>query len=89
LERALDADAEADLADGERLLQAGALATDHDALEQLGALAGALDDADVHLERVTRVERGDVVAQAGTVDEIGVLHGAYGSLTAFPGDVSG
>src|SRR5262245_55018883 len=53
-ERALDADAEADLADGERLAQSVALAADHHALEDLDALAGALDDADVHLHRVAR-----------------------------------
>ena len=63
-EGALDADAEADLADGEGLADAVALAADDDALEDLDALAGALDHPDVHLEGVAGREVGDVVAQA-------------------------
>src|SRR3954453_8031213 len=46
-EGALHADLEADLADGEGLLQPRALAADHMALEDLHPLAVALDDADV------------------------------------------
>ena len=42
---------------------AATLATDHDALEHLDALARALDDADVDLQRVTRAEGRDVGAQ--------------------------
>src|SRR3954447_14965533 len=51
-ERALDADAVADLAHGERLAHAGALTPDDDALEHLHALLVAFDDADVDLQRV-------------------------------------
>ena len=58
-ERALDADAERLLADGERLARAVALALDHDALEDLGPAAGALDDLEVDLHAVARLEGGD------------------------------
>ena len=74
-EGALDADAEADLADGEGLAEAGALAADDRALEDLDPLLGALDHPHVHLERVARSEVGDVVPQAPCVDEIGGVHG--------------
>src|SRR5205085_7462176 len=77
-ERALDTDAEADLADLEGLAQARALAADDDALEQLDPLPVALDHADVHLHGVAGGEVGDVVPQAGAVDEIGGVHGAKG-----------
>ena len=56
----LDADAEADLADREGLAQAGALAADHDALEDLDAGTVALDDPGVHLDGVTGAEVGKV-----------------------------
>src|SRR4051794_28604526 len=85
-ERALDADAEAHLADGEGLAHARALAADHDALEDLQALARALDHAHVDLDGVARVEGRHVVTQAAAVDEIGGVHGASGSCTA-QGDV--
>src|SRR5215210_8960189 len=49
-ERAFHADAEGLLAHGEGLAHPFALALDHDALEDLGAAAGALDDLEVHLE---------------------------------------
>src|SRR5215213_8046515 len=49
-EGALDADAETDLADGERLADALALAADDGALEDLDARAVALDDLHVNLE---------------------------------------
>ena len=55
-ERALDADAERVLADGERLAGAGALALDHDPLEHLDPLARALDHAEVDAHRVARLE---------------------------------
>ena len=67
-------DAEADLADGEGLAGAAALAADHHALEDLDPLAGALDHADVHLQGVAGAEVGDVVAQLGAVDEISAVH---------------
>src|SRR4051812_5960390 len=70
----LDPDAEAHLADREGLAGAAALAAYHRALKHLHALAVALDDADVHLQRVARGELGDVVAQLGAVDEIGAVH---------------
>ena len=55
-ERPLDADAEGVLADGEGLARAAALALDHDPLEDLGALAGALDDLEVHANAVAGAE---------------------------------
>ena len=63
-EGALDADAVADLADGEGLAEARALAADDGALEDLDALLGALDDPHVDLQRVAGSEVGDVVPQA-------------------------
>src|SRR5580658_176148 len=71
----LDADAEAHLAHGEGLAHPRPLAADHDALEHLDTLAGAFDDADVHLDRVPGPELGDVVAQAVAVDDLGRVHG--------------
>src|SRR3954453_14191874 len=70
----LDADAEADLAHGEGLAGAAALAADHDALEDLDARAGALDDADVHLDGVAGTELGDVVAQRIGVECVQGVH---------------
>src|SRR5690606_343584 len=75
-ERALDADAEADLADGERLADPAALAGDDDALERLDAGAVALDDLDVDLERVTGTELRDVAAQRCCVDAVQRVHDA-------------
>jgi hypothetical protein len=57
-ERALDADAEGLLADGEGLAHALALALDDDALEDLRAAAGALDDLEVDLDAVPGLKRG-------------------------------
>ena len=76
-ERALHADAERDLPHGERLLETAALTADHDPLEYLDALAPRLDDPDVHLNAVAGPERGQVRAQIGLVDEVGVLHGTF------------
>src|SRR5262249_32353832 len=56
----LDPYAEADLPDGECLAQAGALAADHHTLEDLDPGTVALDDPDVHLERVAGPEIRDV-----------------------------
>src|SRR3954464_3691941 len=75
-ERALDADAVADLAHGERLANAGALAADHHALEELDSLLVALHDTHVHLQGVAGREGRDVVADALGIDEIGGVHGA-------------
>src|SRR5213075_2559062 len=58
-ERALHADAEGLLADGERLARAVALALDHDALEDLGPAARALDDLEVDLHPVAGLEGRD------------------------------
>src|SRR5581483_2718592 len=66
-ERALDADAERVLADGERLPRARALPLDHDPLEHLDALPVALDDLEVHAHRVARLEAGHV-AQLAALD---------------------
>ena len=74
-ERALDADAVAELAHGVGLVQAAALAGDDVALEDLDALLAALDDADVHLDLVAGGEVGDVVAERLVVDEVGGFHG--------------
>ena len=46
-------------------------------LEDLDALLAALDDADVHLEFVTGLEVGDVVAEGSVVDEVSGFHGVY------------
>src|SRR6187551_3343689 len=62
-EGALDADAEAHLAHGERLADAITLAPDGDTLEDLDARASALDDLDVDLERVAGTEVRDVGTQ--------------------------
>jgi hypothetical protein len=57
-ERALDADPERLLADGERLARAASLAADDDALEHLRAATVALDNLKVDADPVTRVEAG-------------------------------
>src|SRR5947207_91073 len=62
-ERALDANAVALLAHRERLAHAAALTAQHDALEDLDALLGALDDLHVHIDGVAGAEGRDVVAQ--------------------------
>jgi hypothetical protein len=63
-EGALDTDPERLLADGERLARTGALTGDHDALEHLGALAGALDDLEVHANAVPGLKAGDLLQLA-------------------------
>ena len=67
-ERALDADAEGLLADGERLAGTGALALDHDPLEDLDPLALALDHPEMDANRVPGLELRDVVAQLGALE---------------------
>src|SRR5260370_29806058 len=74
-ESALNAHAEADLADGEGLADTAALAADHDALEELDPLPVAFHDPDVDLHRVAGREVGPVVAEVRAVDEIGGVHG--------------
>src|SRR3954454_3425727 len=79
-EGALHADGEADLADGEGLADARALAADDDALELLHTGAVALDDAHVDVDGVTRAEGRDVGAQGGAVDALDqVGHGVSAS----------
>src|SRR5215211_1346980 len=73
-ESAFDADAEADLADGERLAGTAALAAGHDPLEHLCALPVALHHPDVHLERVAGREVRNVLTKVGAIDEIGCVH---------------
>ena len=75
-ERPLHAHAERLLADGERLAHAAALALDHDALEDLGAAAGALDDLEVHAHAVARLEGGDAAQLRAleAVDDSGHRH---------------
>ena len=72
-ERALDADAEADLADGEGFAHAIALAADDDTLEDLDARAGALDDLDVDLDGVAGTEGGDIAAHRRLVELVNEL----------------
>src|SRR5215472_1375558 len=62
-ERAFHADAEADLADGERLAQTAALPTDYDALEDLDTRTGTLDHAHVDLQGVAGPKIGNVGTQ--------------------------
>ena len=73
-ERPLDADAERDLADRERLAQSSVLAADHHALEHLYPLATPLHHPDVHLHGVAWAELRDIRAQIGLLDEIGLVH---------------
>src|SRR5215207_7935268 len=73
-EGALDADTEADLADGEGLPDAAALAADDHALEELDPLAGTLDYAHVHLQRVAGAEVRDVGTQRLGVQGVQRVH---------------
>ena len=73
-EGALDADLEADLADREGLADALVLLADDDALEDLDALARALDDVHVHLDGVAGTEVGDVRAEVGGVNRVEDVH---------------
>ena len=78
-ERALHADAEGLLADGEGLADALALALDDDALEDLGPAAGALDDLEVDADAVAGLEGGDA-AELRALE--GVDDGAHGEENA-------
>src|SRR5207342_3155333 len=73
-EGALNADAVADLANGERLADATAGSTDHHPLEDLHAGLVALNDSDVNLQGVAGTELGNVVSQRGRVDKVKGLH---------------
>src|SRR5450830_781797 len=74
-ERALDTDAEADLADREGLADPAAAARDDDALEHLDPCARAFDDLDVHLEGVAGAEGRDVGPQRCGIDLVEGMHG--------------
>jgi hypothetical protein len=73
-EGALHADAEGDLADRERLVQAPALATDHHPVEDLDPLPVPFDHPHVDLHGVAGTELGQVVAEERAIDEVGVVH---------------
>jgi hypothetical protein len=81
-ERALHADAEGLLADGERLADALALALDDDALEDLRPAARALDDLEVDLDAVPGLEPGDA-AQLRALEAVD--DGAHGKKNREPG----
>ena len=72
----LNPDTETELANRERFADSAALALYDHALEQLHALAVALDHADVHLEGIAGVEVRNVVTKVLVIDEIGGLHGS-------------
>ena len=74
-ERALDADAERDLPDGERLADAAARARDDHALEDLHTLAVPFHHADVHLDGVAGAEGREIGAQERLLDQVGTVHG--------------
>src|SRR4030095_14274898 len=61
----LDADTERLLPHGERLTESGSLTLDADALEHLDALPVALDDLEVHAQRVACLELRQVRAHVG------------------------
>src|SRR5450759_3138480 len=75
-ERALDTDAEGLLAHGERLAHAVALALDHGALEDLDAVATALDHLEVDLDVVAGLELRHTLAQLLAFDVLDDVHGA-------------
>src|SRR4051794_34470907 len=68
-ERALDADAERLLADGEGLADPLALALDHHAFEDLRPAARALDDLEVDLDAVPGLEAGNT-AQLSALERV-------------------
>src|SRR3954469_25449115 len=70
----LDTDAEADLPDLEGLPEAGALAADHDALEDLDTGTVSLDDPGVHLDGVAGPEGGKVGALRLGVEIVQRVH---------------
>ncbi len=70
----LDADSEAQLADGEGFTNAATLAGDDVALEYLDTLTVVLDDLYVNLNGVARFEFWDVIAALCLLNEIGEVH---------------
>src|SRR6478735_1772181 len=79
---ALDADAEADLADREGLADAATLSPNDVTGEHLDPGAGALDDLHVHLDRVTGPEVRDVGPQRGGIQRVKGVHGVSSSFQA-------
>src|SRR5450759_2712721 len=75
-ERALDTDAEGLLAHGERLAHALALTLDDGALEDLDAVATALDHLEVDLDVVAGLELRHTLAQLLAFDVLDDVHGA-------------
>src|SRR4051794_21847161 len=73
-EGTLHADTEGDLADGEGFADAVTLAAQDEALEDLDAGVLAFDDVHVHLDGVTRAERGNIAAQRGCIYGIEDMH---------------
>jgi hypothetical protein len=67
-ERPLDTDTERLLADGERLANAGPLALDDDALEDLDAAALTLDHLEVDAHRVAGLEVRQVGSQLSLLE---------------------
>ncbi len=67
-ERSLDADAERLLADGERLANAGPLALDDDALEDLDSAALPLDHLEVDAHGVAGLEPRQVGSQLSLLE---------------------
>src|SRR5690606_26833999 len=74
-EGARDPDAEAELADGEGLADARAVAADDDALEDLDTRAGAFLNAHVHADGVAGTEVGHVGPHGSSVQLIQNVHG--------------
>jgi len=70
----LDADAVGNLADRERLANAAVLTADDDALENLDSLLIALDDLDMHFDRITDLERGDIFPHLFKFQKIDGVH---------------
>lgn len=73
-EGTLNANAEADLADGEGLAGASAAHADDVALEDLLTRAVTLGNAVVNLDVVANLDRGDVLADLLTLDGANVVH---------------
>ena len=73
-EGTLNADREADLADGERLANAMAMTTDHITLEHLDTLTVTLGDAVVNLDVVANVEFGKIGLDLLLLDSADDIH---------------
>jgi hypothetical protein len=74
----LDADVVDDTANGDHLVDAAALAADQNALVHLDAFFLALDDADVHVDRVADVKARKVALKMLVGQAVEQLLGAHG-----------